>query len=198
MIGHCVACGINSLLKKPTPPTPLGQLTWNLVGSIGVTCRSKIVKIGLIRSPRWPQWQHLENVFFASSPELKGQLTWNLVGNIGVTCGSKIAKIVPIGNQDRCRGGHLENLFFTTSEPKCQLTWNLVGSIRVTCRSKVAKTVQIWNPSWPPWRPSLQSIFLIFAWTKRPIDLKLDRKHRGDLYIKIAKIVPIRNPRWLP
>ena len=49
---------------------------------------------------------HLENLFFASSPEQKGQLiipptplgqlTRNLVGSIGVTCRSKIAKIIPI------------------------------------------------------------------------------------------------------
>ena len=42
---------------------------------------------------------HLENLFFASSPELKGQLTRNLVGSIGVTCRSKIVKIVPIVNR---------------------------------------------------------------------------------------------------
>ena len=41
---------------------------------------------------------HLENLFFASSPEPKGQLTPNMLGSIGVTCRSKIAKIVPIGN----------------------------------------------------------------------------------------------------
>ena len=41
---------------------------------------------------------HLENLFFASSPELKGQLTRNLVGSIGVTRRSKIAKIMPIVN----------------------------------------------------------------------------------------------------
>ena len=44
------------LLLKPTPPTPLGQLTWYLVGCIGVTCRSKISKIVLIGNPRWPPW----------------------------------------------------------------------------------------------------------------------------------------------
>ena len=43
--------------------------------------------------------RHLENLFFAPSPEPKGQLTPNLLGSIGVTCRSKIAKIVPIGNQ---------------------------------------------------------------------------------------------------
>ena len=43
-----------SLLLKPTPPTPLGQLTRYLVGSIRVTCRSKIAKIVPIGNPRWP------------------------------------------------------------------------------------------------------------------------------------------------
>ena len=42
--------------------------------------------------------RHLENLFFASSPELKGHLTPNLLGSIRVTCRTKIAKIVPIGN----------------------------------------------------------------------------------------------------
>ena len=42
--------------------------------------------------------RHLENRFFASSPEPKGQLTCNLEVNMGVTCRSKIVKIVPIGN----------------------------------------------------------------------------------------------------
>ena len=46
-------------------PEPKGQLTRNLVGSIG----------------------HLENLVFASSLNLKGQLTQNLVGSIGVIVG---------------------------------------------------------------------------------------------------------------
>ena len=33
-------------------PEPKGQLTRKLVGSIGVTCRSKIAKIVLIGNPR--------------------------------------------------------------------------------------------------------------------------------------------------
>ena len=96
------------LLKKPTPPTPLGQLTWYLVGSIWVTCRSKIAKIVPIGNPRWRPWRpswisnrndfRSINLFFASSPEPKGQLTPNLLGSIGVTCRSKMAKIVLIGN----------------------------------------------------------------------------------------------------
>ena len=125
-----------------------------LVGSIWVTCRSKIAKIMPIVNPRWPplrlSWKscrseiqdgrhvrHLENLFFASSPE-----------------------------------------------PKGQLTPNLLGSIRVTCRSKIAKIVPIWNPRWPPWPPSWKSIFRFFSWTERPIDSKLGRKHQGDLSIK--------------
>ena len=37
-------------------PEPKGQLTLNLVGSIGVTCRSKIAKIVPIVNPSWPPW----------------------------------------------------------------------------------------------------------------------------------------------
>ena len=57
----------------------------------------------------------------------------------------------------------------------------LVGSIGVTFRSKIAKIVPIGNPRWPPWPPSWKSIFRFFAWTQNPIDLKLGRKHPGDL-----------------
>ena len=37
-------------------PEPKGQLTQNLLGSIRVTCRSKIAKIVPIGNPRWPPW----------------------------------------------------------------------------------------------------------------------------------------------
>ena len=73
---------------------PKSQLTPKMVGSIGVTCRSKIAQIIPIGNPRC-YGSHLENLFFASSPEPKGQLTPNLLVSIGVTCRSKIAKIVP-------------------------------------------------------------------------------------------------------
>ena len=54
--------------------------------------------------------RHLENLFFASSPELKGHLTQNLVGRIGVTCiDLKMLKLFGSEIQD---GGHLETLFF--------------------------------------------------------------------------------------
>ena len=69
---------------------PKGLLTLNLVGSAGVTCRSKIAKIvSEIQDGRHDS--HLKNLFFASSPKLKGQLTRNLVGRFGVTCRSKLA-----------------------------------------------------------------------------------------------------------
>ena len=58
----------------------------------------------------------------------------------------------------------------------------MVGSIGVTYRSKIAKIVPIGNPRWPPWQPSWKSIFCFFSWTERPIDSKLARKHRGDLF----------------
>ena len=70
---------------------------------------------------------HLEDLFYASSPEPKRQLTPNLLGSIGVSCRSKIAKIVWIRNL------RFENLFFaSTPKPKSQLTPNLVESIGVT------------------------------------------------------------------
>ena len=41
-------------------------------------------------------FRHLENLFFASSTELKGKLIRNLVGSIGMTGRLKIAKMVPV------------------------------------------------------------------------------------------------------
>ena len=43
--------------------------------AFGVTCRTKIAKIVPIGNPRCHHGYHLENLFFASSPELKGKLT---------------------------------------------------------------------------------------------------------------------------
>ena len=158
-------------LKAYSSYTP-GRIDLILGRKHQVTCRSKIAKIILIGNPRC---RHLENLFFASSPEPKGQLTPALLGTIRVTCRSKIAKIMPIEIQD---GRHLENLFFvsypelkgqltpnllgsienlffaSSPEPKGQLSPNLLGSIRMTCRSKIAKIVPIGNPRWRPWRPS--------------------------------------------
>ena len=52
------------------------QLTWNLIGSIGVTCWSKTAKIVPIENPRWlPSWKTISNHF----PEEKGQMTWNFI-----------------------------------------------------------------------------------------------------------------------
>ena len=80
VIGQCTSSVVRRqqfALKKTTLPTPLGPLTWNLVGSIGVACRSKIAKIVSIGSPGWPPWCYLENLVFSSSPEPKSQLTRN-------------------------------------------------------------------------------------------------------------------------
>ena len=93
-----------------------------------VTCRSKIAKI--VQDDL--HGGHHENLFFASSPEVKGQFNRNLVGSIGVTGRSKVGQIVSIGNP-RWHSGHLENLFFASSpEPKGQLTRTGVGSFGVT------------------------------------------------------------------
>ena len=58
-------------------------------------CRSKIAKVVRLEIQ---DGRHLENLFFASSPEPKGQLTPNLLGSIRVTCRSNIAKVVSVGN----------------------------------------------------------------------------------------------------
>ena len=70
------------LLKKPTPPTPLGQSTQNLAYSSYTPGPFATLGHGSC----------LENLFFASSPEQKGHLTRKLVGSIGVTCRPKIPK----------------------------------------------------------------------------------------------------------
>ena len=130
----------------------------------------------------------LKIYFFASSPEPKGQLTPNLLGSIRMTCRSKIAKIVPIGNPRWPPWPPSWKFIFRFySWTDGQLTPNFVGGIGVTYRSKIAKIVPIGNPRWPPWQPSWKSIFRFFFWTERPFDSKLDRKHRGDLYIKNSK-----------
>ena len=69
-----------------------------------MTCRSKIAKIVRSEIQDGCHGRHLENLFFASSPEPKGELTPNLLRSIGVTHRPKIAKIVLIGNP-RCHSG---------------------------------------------------------------------------------------------
>ena len=113
-----------------------------------MACRSKLLK------SFWSEIQdgsHLENLFFASSPEAKIQLTWNLVQSIGVTCRSKITQIVLIGNP-KWRPWwpvwkSILNLFYWT---KRATDSKFIGSIEVTCRSIVVKIVLIGNPRWPP------------------------------------------------
>ena len=149
-----------------------------MLGSISVTCRSKVAKIVLIGNPRWlpwpPSWKSIFRFSWTQRP-----IDSKFSRNIGVTYRSKIAKDGLSEIQDGRHGGHLENLFFA-SEPKGHLTPNLLGSIAETCRSKVAKIVPIENIGWAPWQPSWKSIFR-FSWTERPLDSKLGRKHFGDL-----------------
>ena len=85
-----------------------------------MTCKSKITKI--VPNPEIEDGRHLENLFFACSPEPKGQLTPNLVGSIRVSVDQKQLK--------SCR-----------SEIQAR---NLVGSIGVTfrlTRAGVCKTL---------------------------------------------------------
>ena len=76
-------------------PEPQGQLTWNLVGSIMLNCRSNIDKIVSIRNPRWmprlSSWKSILKFFSLTQnakwlQNQKAKLTRNLVGSIGTTC----------------------------------------------------------------------------------------------------------------
>ena len=50
-------------------PEPKGQLTPNLLGSIRVTCRSKVAKIVPIGNPRWPpSWKSIFRFFWTERP----------------------------------------------------------------------------------------------------------------------------------
>ena len=130
------SCGVNNCFKSLLLLHPWADWRY-LVGSIGVTCRSKVAKIVPIRNPRWPQSPPSWKSVFRFFSWTESQLTPNLIGSIGVTCRSKIAKIMPIENPD------LENLFFASSpKPKSQLTPNLVGSTRVTYRSNIVKSLR--------------------------------------------------------
>ena len=69
-----------------------------LVGSYGVTYRSKLAIIIRSKVQAARHCGHLYNLFFSSTTDSKGQLTRNLVGSIGAICRSKIAEIISIGN----------------------------------------------------------------------------------------------------
>ena len=124
-------------------------ITRNLIGTICVTCRSKITEIVPIGNPTWPPPRHFGNVFGTSTPKWKDKLTQNLVGSINVTCRSNIAKQVPIGNPRRLQSWKSILFLFFCSEPKGQLTRNFVGSIGVTCilnTENITKIISIRNP----------------------------------------------------
>ena len=66
-----------------------------MLGSIGVTCRSKLAKIVPFGNLRWPPWQPTWKSIFCSISWPQSQLPPNKVGSIRVTYRSKIAEIVP-------------------------------------------------------------------------------------------------------
>ena len=133
-----------------------------------MTCRSKIAKSFLSEIQDSHCGCHLENLFFASSPEPKGHLTWNMVGNMGVTCRSNwIAKIVL-----------MENPRWLLWWPSWKFIFRFFSwierpiNLKLTrkCRSKIAKIILMGYPRWPPF---LKSIFGFFSWNDRPVRMKL-------------------------
>ena len=87
---------ISWLLQKiflASSSEPKGQLTWNLVGSIGVTCTLKIAKIVPMGNPRWPlwpsSWKSIFSLFSWNKMPVVLKLDRNLIGSIRVTRKSK-------------------------------------------------------------------------------------------------------------
>ena len=153
------------------------KLTRNMVGSIGVICRSKINKIDPIGSQRWSPWRPSWKSIFRFLFWTERQLTWNAVGSIGANCRPKLIKILSIGKPRWPPSSKSIFRFCSWTEKPIDFL-NSVGSFEMTCRSKIAKIVPIGNPRWPP---SWKYIFCFYSWTKRPTALKLSRNYQGDL-----------------
>ena len=109
-----------------------------------MTCRLKVAKIV-------PIGGLLENLFFASSSELKDHLTRNMVGSIGVSCRPKITQIVQIGKLKlRPSWPSWKSILNFFCGIERTIDSKFIGSIDVTCRSTVAKIILIGNPRWLP------------------------------------------------
>ena len=78
-----VLCGVNNCFKSLLL-LRLGQLTWYLVGSIRVTCSSKIAKIVSIRNQRWlpwpPSWKSIFHFFSWTKRPIDSKLAWKHQG----------------------------------------------------------------------------------------------------------------------
>ena len=124
-----------------TSPEVKGQFTRNLVGSIWVTCRSKIVKFVLIGNsiwpPQWPAWKSILN-FFWTVRSIDSILDRKYQGDLWIENSyyrsDRKSKMVTLAAMLKI---YFE-LFY--HEPKGQLTQNFIGSIEVTYRSKVLKS----------------------------------------------------------
>ena len=171
------------------------QRTRNSIGSIRVTCRSKLVKFVSIKIQ---DSVILKNLFSTYSPEtkghLKGQLTRHLVGSIRKIYRVKMAHIISIWNP---RWASFENLFWLfSSELKGHLIRNLTGSSDMTPRSKTkAKIVSVETPTWPPRPPSWNCVWNFFSWTERPFDTKLVRSIAVTCHSKLAKTIQIEKSK---
>ena len=76
-------CSQNSLWHTGWWKAPLGQLTWYLVGSIWVTCRSKKAKIIPIGNPRWPpSWKSIFRFFSWTERPIDSKLARNHQGDL--------------------------------------------------------------------------------------------------------------------
>ena len=126
---------------------PKSQSTWNLAGSIRVTCRSKIAKVIPLKS-KLDAVAAILKIYFRFSSWTKRSIDLKLGRKHWVTCRSKVAKTVSLEYPKMAAVATSLKIYFFASSPERngQLTWNEIGSIRVTCRSKTAKLVPIETP----------------------------------------------------
>ena len=121
------------LLLRTSFPEPKGQLTRNLVGSIGATYRSKIAKIVIGNPRRLPWWPSWKSISWTKRPiDLK-------LGNIGATCRKKIAKSSGWKSKMAIMFTILK-IYFALLIQNRKGKWR--ESIGVTCRSKIDNSLR--------------------------------------------------------
>ena len=176
-------------------PTPMGQLTRNVVGSAGVTYRYQVTKIVPIWNPRWPPWPPNLKIFFASSPEIEDQLSRSLIGSIGVISGSKTVKSFYRKSKMAAMTAILKIYLSMSVVRRQQFALKIYFSYLVD--KKIAK----------PFRSEIQdgrhgrylgSLFCTSSEPKGQLTRSLVESIRVTSRSKIAKLVLMGNPRWPP
>ena len=158
-------------------PELKGQLTRNLVGSIGVTCRSKIAKIVPIVNPSWLPFRVCSNdhAQLTGMPYIFFKIKNCLNDDLFISCDDRIGKML----HNICISAVAMSLRWTTRGPWASclltcprrfcccsyffLTGNDSGAIGVFFQKIVIKR---WSECWNCWQLELQYIQSLLAGVK--------------------------------